>query len=206
VTTSELKKYYADLLVIQYINKPKARATIESLVGKAIIDLLPIDAVNAYNIETAIGKQLDILGKYIGQSRNGYDFSGPVTLSDTDYRQILKLKIIQNNYGSSLSEIQNFLKTYFLDQIFVFDFSNMRIGYYVDTSITTTVLEFFIMSGLLPRPMGVEISSVIYFANLDIFFGFRTYYYSGYKNSPLNTYASYQTNRPWLKYADAVIP
>ena len=62
-------EYYKDLLLFQYLDKPKARGTIGVLVETALCDLLPTAVNGAFDIETAIGAQLDILGKYIGFSR-----------------------------------------------------------------------------------------------------------------------------------------
>lgn len=61
--------YYTDLLLYQYQNLPKAKATIDLLIRQAICDLVPLDVRDAFNIDTAVGPQLDILGKYIGFSR-----------------------------------------------------------------------------------------------------------------------------------------
>lgn len=62
-------KYYSDLMLYQYQGFPKAKGTIELLVRQALCDLVPLDIRDAFSIETAIGAQLDILGKYIGFSR-----------------------------------------------------------------------------------------------------------------------------------------
>ena len=66
---------YADLLIWQYRNKPKAVATIkliESIIAQGFVDLYQLQDV--LNIETAIGHQLDLVGKHVGQGRivNGY--------------------------------------------------------------------------------------------------------------------------------------
>lgn len=66
---------YADLLIWQYRNKPKAVSTIklfESIIGQGFIDLYRLQDV--LNIETATGHQLDLVGKHVGQFRviNGY--------------------------------------------------------------------------------------------------------------------------------------
>ena len=66
---------YGDLLIWQYRNKPKAVSTIklfESIIGQGFIDLYRLQDV--LNIETAIGHQLDLVGKHVGQFRviNGY--------------------------------------------------------------------------------------------------------------------------------------
>lgn len=63
-------EYYKDLLLYQYINKPKARAVIGLLCEQALVDLLPIAINDSFDINTAVGKQLEILGEYIGISRS----------------------------------------------------------------------------------------------------------------------------------------
>lgn len=62
--------YYADLLVAQYRTQPKARGMVSLLVKQAMIDDLAMQIMLAFSLDTAVGKQLDILGKYVGVSRN----------------------------------------------------------------------------------------------------------------------------------------
>lgn len=62
-------EYYKDLLLYQYINQPKARETIGLLVQQALVDLLPKELNLAFDLDTAVGSQLDILGEYIGFDR-----------------------------------------------------------------------------------------------------------------------------------------
>jgi hypothetical protein len=62
-------EYYQELLLYQYINATKARATIGLLCSQAIADLVPVSVRDAFDLETATGSQLDILGEYIGFSR-----------------------------------------------------------------------------------------------------------------------------------------
>ena len=66
---NEAAAYYNNLLLYQYQGLPKATATIDALVRQAICDLVPLDVRDGFNIDTAVGPQLDILGKYIGFSR-----------------------------------------------------------------------------------------------------------------------------------------
>lgn len=61
--------YYADLLIIQYHRKPKAAAHIKLLAETFLASAVYLDVLNGYNIETAIGHQLDIIGKYAGVNR-----------------------------------------------------------------------------------------------------------------------------------------
>jgi len=64
-----VKDAYTKLLIVQYNNKPKAKATVELIVEEMLAGGLIFDVQDAFNIETAIGAQLDILGKYIGLDR-----------------------------------------------------------------------------------------------------------------------------------------
>lgn len=65
----ELIEYYTDLLIIQYNGKPKARATIRACVSEVLANGILFDIRDGYNVETAVGVQLDIIGKYVGVNR-----------------------------------------------------------------------------------------------------------------------------------------
>lgn len=65
----EVKKYYADLLILQYRNKPKARETIGLGVDIYTGDGLLLQLADCLNIDVAIGAQLDIIGKILGCPR-----------------------------------------------------------------------------------------------------------------------------------------
>ena len=60
---------YISLLIIQYANQPKARALIELFVGSLLADGIMFDVEQGYNLDTAVGVQLDIIGKYVGIDR-----------------------------------------------------------------------------------------------------------------------------------------
>jgi hypothetical protein len=66
INKEEALNYYKNLLIIQYNNKPKAQETIELNLNALLKDDILNQLEDAFNLETAIGKQLDILGKYIG--------------------------------------------------------------------------------------------------------------------------------------------
>lgn len=72
-----LIEYYKELLIIQYNDKPKAKATIDALVRASMIFDVANKVRDGFNIETAVGKQQDILGKYLGAPRviTGTSFS-----------------------------------------------------------------------------------------------------------------------------------
>jgi hypothetical protein len=70
MTTQELITYYQNLLIIQYYTKPRARATIAELVEQVLADQIIQKVADAYDIDTAVGVQLDVLAEYRGLSRS----------------------------------------------------------------------------------------------------------------------------------------
>ncbi|PHS61058.1 MAG: hypothetical protein COB09_19105 [Thalassobium sp.] len=71
---NEVIAYYINLLIIQYHNKPNAMGTIELLATEFLANNIYLDVQNAYNIDTAVGVQLDVLGKYADIDRFYYNF------------------------------------------------------------------------------------------------------------------------------------
>lgn len=199
MTTTELILYYCNLLIIQYRQKTKARATIAAWIEPLLMDQLPVQVENAFDINTAEGVQLDVLGKYVGVSRNGYTLSGPVTLDDSDYRQLIKMVIIKNNSGSSLATIQNLLAAAFPNQIFITDNQTMGLTYLLIESLgTNDLLEILATGGYLPAPMGVQVSTTILPPIEFPYFGFYDSNNPGAELSGFNSYEFYNQNTPWL--------
>jgi hypothetical protein len=221
MTTAELAKYYVSLLILQYLGKPKSAATVEAVVTPVLMGLqsdpnaqLPLAVQDAFNItgsNPAVGAQLDILGKYAGASRSGSGFNGPITLDDSDYIALIRMAIVKNNAGSSLATILQLLNQSFPDQILVFDYQNMHMSYLISSSIGSfELIQLFVNEGFLPKPMGVQLASVIYVPTINAFFGMTEYSLYSLTGqiqpnaTPFNSYISYHMNWPWLSYTDAV--
>jgi len=66
---SQITQYYADLLIAQYANKSNADKTIKLTADKVIDNEIIGEIQNSFNLNTAVGKQLDIVGKIVGTSR-----------------------------------------------------------------------------------------------------------------------------------------
>ncbi len=209
MSTQSVIDYYAKLLILQYLGKAKAFATIQTLVTPVVMDQLPIDVQNAYNMlgdSIAQGVQLDVIGKYVGVTRTGQGFTSQITLSDADFLIFIQMAIISNSASSSLSAIQDFIHQFFAGQVLVFDYQNMHMSYLISSSVgSQDLIQLLVTEGRLPRPMGVSLSVVIYVPIIDTFFGFRTYRLPATNSSPFNSYTDYQTDRPWLSYADGVV-
>lgn len=89
----DVKNYYADLLILQYHSKPKARETIKLGVDIYMGDGLVFQLQDILDIDTAVGAQLDIIGKILDCPRI---VQGVYT--DLKYFQF---HIDENSYGFS---------------------------------------------------------------------------------------------------------
>ena len=72
MTNADLLTYYQNRLIVQYKNLPKAQQTIACLSNRATCDGLFLSLANCFNLNTATGNQLTILGKIVGVPRNIY--------------------------------------------------------------------------------------------------------------------------------------
>ena len=84
----DLVEYYSNLLIIQYHDQPNAVAMVELCVREALANGVAFDVENGYSVDTAIGKQLDVIGKYVGVDRfyQGQNLSGYFAF--TNYEEI----------------------------------------------------------------------------------------------------------------------
>ncbi len=70
MTLEEALAYYVDTLILQYKTLDKAQQTIECLVNCAYCDGLPLQFPSVFDLDTASGDQLTILGKIVGVPRS----------------------------------------------------------------------------------------------------------------------------------------
>lgn len=68
-TRDSLIQYYKDLLIIQYRDKPRAQETIRLFISALLAYDLFIAIRDGFDLDTAVGPQLDIVGKYVGVNR-----------------------------------------------------------------------------------------------------------------------------------------
>lgn len=86
---TELVEYYQNLLIIQYNNKEKARATIKSISEALLASGILFDIRDGFNIDNAVGAQLDVIGKYVGLDRFYTMVQDPIDyFAFTDYEEI----------------------------------------------------------------------------------------------------------------------
>lgn len=79
-TLNNLLEYYQNLLIIQYNGKNKASATIKMIANLILVNLLILQVRDGFNWKTAVGSQLDIIGKWLGVTR---DYKGSLYWGQT---------------------------------------------------------------------------------------------------------------------------
>lgn len=75
MTPEEVINYYQNLLITQYRILPKATATLALLTNEAYAQGLPMTLARCFDLDTALGAQLTILGNIVGVPRSVYGFS-----------------------------------------------------------------------------------------------------------------------------------
>lgn len=152
---------YVNLLIKQYWEQPNATAEIaaQSATWEAIRDVLA-SFKDKFDLDTAVGDQLDKIGKVCGLPRNRVEF----TLDD-DYRFYLRTKIARNT-GSAFMvsdqyiSIQSVVQYGFEGLAYVIDKQNMTLQLYIDPSLDLAKLALIIELDLLPKPQGVRYSII----------------------------------------------
>jgi hypothetical protein len=157
--------YYLGLLTSEYRNSPKLNAFLALLLQKfqdASQCLVQMEA--AFDIDNAIGVQLDAIGTIVGASRTlPFQPTGGLSpvLGDADYRTYLKSKAAQNQWNGTIDGLQNIWQTLFPGgQIIVADHQNMSATIFL-TGTFSPILQQMILNGLVvPRPQAVQYNYV----------------------------------------------
>lgn len=162
---TDIENYYKDLLILQYNNKPNAQATIKLLVdcgsGDGILDAIQ----NGFDFDTAVGNQLDILGNIIGAPRSG--------LSDSDYRILLKFKIVWNNMDGKMKTMDDIVYSFFGNSISIVNNMDMTITYIIQQQYSA-VLDVITNLRFLVAPNGVGATYIALKPLPTQIFGFNT--------------------------------
>lgn len=197
----------ADLIEVVSTTLSAAGPTVVSISIEEADKTLPLAVQDGYNLsgDTAVGAQLDKIAKYAGVTRSGLGFDAPITLNDADFLQLIRMAIVKNNSGSSLGDIQILLSTFFPGQVSIFDTQSMEIYYFISSDVgSQELIQMFVTQGLLPKPMGVSLSVILYVPDIENFFGFRTYASANPSVKPFNTYTDFNEDWLFLSYHDVL--
>lgn len=182
---------YTTLVTSQYRDLPKFNEVI-SLVTKSLAEITELNkaAASYYDLDTAVGKQLDVIGQWVGCGRTlsvpfdnwfsfdvvnkGFDeglwrgpFDPPALLSmdDTTYRRVLRAVIAADHWDGTLWNYHAVLRKAMPpgNGLRVVDHFNMTVTVRVTGPKLSPIMEAMLTSGKLStiRPAGVQIISYV---------------------------------------------
>jgi uncharacterized protein DUF2612 len=111
-----------------------------------------------FNIGGADGVQLDIIGAIVGASRTVTYLNGSIhTLTDTQYRKLIKAKIIQNHWDGKLTSLYAAWQELFPGgSILVDDSQLMSANIVISGTFSDAIINLINNGFIVPRPQGVE--------------------------------------------------
>jgi hypothetical protein len=122
------------------------------------------------------------------------------TLEDSEFRILLKLKILLNMCQNCLYEVNAFLHEIFGDYLVVFDQLDMSISYFV-TPIISRIVGIAYDQNLLPKPMGVLISGLFVVDAIEDIWGFTDYIGTSWSTIGFSSYSAWSA-ATMLDYSD----
>lgn len=187
---------YKNLAIIQYRDKPTFDAILTSLLEQfEKVYTLYSSFDDAYDVDKAVGVQLDILGKIVGISRivpsvllkKYFGFSGTFNagtfgkaifksgneavlsdtkLNDSDYRFLIKAKVIRNFTYCSISKpdtlnMQKAIDFLFNNKGWIKNNYNMTFDLYVSSVFDLDKIALIQAMDLFPLPKGTRINQII---------------------------------------------
>lgn len=160
------KQFYLDLITSEHITKPKYKAWVDALLTP-FVDIINLnDSIKrAFDLNTATGVQLDILGKILVLNRQvtfqPTDGSSPI-LNDDYYRMILRAKVLKNQWKGTISNFYSFWSVLFKNQplsIYLVDNQDMNPVVVIWDSQTTLMIQDLLTNGyIIPKPAGLGLT------------------------------------------------
>jgi hypothetical protein len=153
-------QYYLSLFSSEYQNSAKWLEWVRKD-WQPFDDLTDLMSIMSgyFNVQTAIGVQLDTIGAIVGASRTlPFQPSNGVSpvLEDDTYRQLLLATIGINHWSSKLVDIYRIWKNVFPQgKLVINDNQNMTCTVIVSGSFSSIVLDMITHGFIIPRPEGV---------------------------------------------------
>lgn len=180
---------YKSLITSEHADKPKYMATIGVTASiSAYLQELAADLPRQFDLDEAVGVQLDAVGEWIGRSRRidtpltgvyftwddvastGWDNgvwqgefdpdSGLTVLPDDEYRLLLRAKVAANQWDGTIPGAYDIWTTVFPDSLIIIqDNQDMSMTVGVAGSQLSTVTQALLTGGYIPlKPEGVRVN------------------------------------------------
>lgn len=159
---------YLNLVTSQHKPRPRFMATLRAF-------LSPFDATrdairsipSSFDVYTASGKQLDIIGERVGVERSFPDInfkSDMVFLDDEMFRKVVLMKIVQNQWDGTdgtFREVWQATLGSLLNADYT-DNQDMTMDVAISGRLELLLAELIKLGYIIPRPMGVGITVTAY--------------------------------------------
>ena len=154
--------YYLNLLTSEYQppSSPKLNAFLQVLLQKFDdISLCAVSMDTAFDVDLAVGVQLDMIGAIVGANRTvPFQPTGSISpvLDDNTYRIYIKAVAAANQWDGTIDSLQGIWEILFPGlTITIGDNQNMTVTIFL-TGTYTSIVQQLITNGLIvPRPEGV---------------------------------------------------
>ncbi len=194
---------YTDLITSEHAQRPKFVAMVEAVTGCFVGAHQAAQALReCFDIDTAVGVQLDAVGLWVGLSRRirsplavyfsldtpglGLDegsWKGPfdpdeglVSLDDDTYRLFLKARVAANHWDGTIEGWKSVMDFAFAGSgftVFMQDHQDMSMSIYVAGTLPPAILKELLTGDYLPlRPSGVRINGYFISSAPAPLFGF----------------------------------
>lgn len=189
---------YLNRVPSQHRDRPKFRATLETSLAPFVqLGQIMESVPSLYDVDTAVGAQLDVVGEWVGISRRidavlegvyfeldgtadvGFDtgiwrgdydpLTGIVSLDDDTYRTLIQLKIAANSWDGTADEAYKAWNSVFLkNNVVIQDFQDMTITIGVMGALLTSAQKALFSKQISPfKPAGVQISTYFVTSEVD---------------------------------------
>lgn len=169
------------LITAWFRNRPKFAATVEALIAPALaLESFNDSLTTAFDLDTAIGVQLDKIGEWVGRSRRietpitgvyfsfdidglGFDegywlgqfdpTEGVSLLDDTTYRLLLRAKIASNQWDGTLGGADTALAEFTAQTgilIYLQDNQDMTMVFGIAGNIPDAITRIILFGGYIP--------------------------------------------------------
>lgn len=151
---------YMELITSEYAEQPLFNAYIQAFLDQD----LPIDQCmnkfnDIFNLDTAVGDQLDKLGSYVALTRElpVVDPDIPASLPDEYFREVIKARIRANFWNGTNEQLIELIDVTFPDAKYeILDNQDMTLQIVmINHSATPTMIALLFNGYIIPKPAGV---------------------------------------------------
>ena len=157
---------YLEKITSAHITRERFMAWLRALVEMACqAGTLAEGMDEAFNVETAVGAQLDMIGAVVGISRELPYASQYVTggvMADTEYRNAINAKILRNQWDGTNGSLPLLWQSVYPSlQMSYTDNQDMSMTVTVTGAISNSLSEMIQAGMIVPVPAGVSVTYVI---------------------------------------------